>query len=212
MSDQQSERTEKRIIVFIDVGNVYQDLRRAFCVPPLRPTDGQFDPRKLAALLVTRGPEYEQWTLFETRTYLGKAAAARDPRTAAANDRQIAAWQAKGIVVRPRPLRYPADWPASPPQQKGVDVELAVDVVRLAIDEAYDVGIVLSTDTDLLPALEAVESLRTRSGPRVAVIGYAGVKKRLAFRDSRMRQPHCIVLIVQDYLQVMDPTIYVRRQ
>ena len=56
-----------------------------------------------------------------------------------------------------RPLRYPANWqPNMPGEQKGVDVALAIDFVDLALDHAYDVGIIGSTDSDLRPALEFV--------------------------------------------------------
>ena len=50
----------------------------------------------------------------------------------------------------------PATWPTDPAQEKGIDVALAIDFVRLAITGAYDVGVMMSTDTDLLPALRFV--------------------------------------------------------
>ena len=55
-----------------------------------------------------------------------------------------------------RSLRYPRGWPTVPAQEKGIDVALAVDFVKLAIEGDYDVGVMLSTDNDLLPALEVV--------------------------------------------------------
>jgi len=55
-----------------------------------------------------------------------------------------------------RPLRYPSDYPRQPAQEKGVDVHLAVDFVSGAFAGRFDVGVVMSTDTDLYPALEAV--------------------------------------------------------
>ncbi len=41
-----------------------------------------------------------------------------------------------------------------PAQEKGIDVALCIDFVAMAIDGLYDVGVIVSTDTDLLPALE----------------------------------------------------------
>ena len=43
-----------------------------------------------------------------------------------------------------------------PAQDKGIDVARAVDFVKLAIVGKYDVGVMMSTDNDLLPALEVV--------------------------------------------------------
>jgi hypothetical protein len=58
-----------------------------------------------------------------------------------------------------RALRYPRGYPTLPPQEKGVDVKLAVDFVAMAIRGEYDVGILMSEDTDLKPAIEAVIEL-----------------------------------------------------
>ena len=62
-----------------------------------------------------------------------------------------------------RSLRYPRGWPTVPAQEKGIDVALAVDFVKLAVEGDYDVGVMLSTDNDLLPALEVVAAT-TRAG------------------------------------------------
>ena len=61
-------------------------------------------------------------------------------------------------TVITRALRYPPGWPAAPAQEKGVDVALAVDFVKLGIEGEYDMGVMMSTDNDLLPALEVVRT------------------------------------------------------
>ena len=45
-------------------------------------------------------------------------------------------------------------------QEKGVDVELAIDYVSMAARGDYDTAVLFSTDSDLRPALEAVIALR----------------------------------------------------
>lgn len=55
-----------------------------------------------------------------------------------------------------------------------MDVALAIDFVRLAIEGEYDVGILMSTDTDLKPALEVVAALRAGGGPRPEVAAWSG--------------------------------------
>jgi uncharacterized LabA/DUF88 family protein len=42
--------------------------------------------------------------------------------------------------------------------EKGVDVRLALDIVTMAQDRKYDVGYVVSSDTDLIPALQAAQA------------------------------------------------------
>jgi len=53
-------------------------------------------------------------------------------------------------------LRYPPTFPAQRPEEKGVDVALAIDFIARALENVYDVGVIFSTDTDLKPALEFV--------------------------------------------------------
>jgi len=44
--------------------------------------------------------------------------------------------------------------------EKGVDVRLAVDIVTMAQTKQYDVGVVISSDTDLIPAIQAAQKLK----------------------------------------------------
>ena len=54
----------------------------------------------------------------------------------------------------PRPLRYSPKRPHG--EEKGVDVELAIDIVSLALDDLFDVCVLASADTDLVPSLQLV--------------------------------------------------------
>jgi len=42
-------------------------------------------------------------------------------------------------------------------REKGVDVKIAVDLLTGAIDNLYDTAIIVSSDTDLIPAIEYVK-------------------------------------------------------
>lgn len=53
--------------------------------------------------------------------------------------------------------------------EKGVDVRLAVEMIRYARQDAYDVCYLLSSDTDLVPAVEEVQSF----GKKVVYVGTA---------------------------------------
>jgi hypothetical protein len=71
--------------------------------------------------------------------------------------RRMRAWVAESpekVQVFPRPLRYSARRPGG--EEKGVDVELAIDFVRLALDDEFDVAVLASTDSDLVPPLQFV--------------------------------------------------------
>lgn len=53
--------------------------------------------------------------------------------------------------------------------EKGVDVQMAVDLLVGAYEDKYDVAIIISSDTDLIPAMEKVKNL----GKEVEYIGFA---------------------------------------
>lgn len=53
--------------------------------------------------------------------------------------------------------------------EKGVDVQLAVDLLVGAYENTYDAAILLSSDTDLIPAIKKVKEL----GKAVEYIGFA---------------------------------------
>lgn len=100
------------------------------------------------------------------------------------------------------------NWPAEKPQEKGIDVQLAVDLVRgYALDE-FDIGIVASTDTDLVPALEALFELDRK-------LGYAPVEVSAWFDDSYSKQlrvagrdVYCHEFPLPIYNRVADLTDY----
>jgi uncharacterized LabA/DUF88 family protein len=110
-----------------------------------------------------------------------------------------------------RTLRYPPDWPQARAQEKGIDVALAVDFVQMAMAGEYDVGVIMSTDTDLRPALEAVLRLRSQGGPVCEVAAWA----RAGCHGPRLSLPSaniwCHWLSEADYLSVADPTDYTKK-
>jgi len=51
--------------------------------------------------------------------------------------------------------------------EKGVDVRIAVEMIRFAREDRYDVAYLFSSDTDLVPAVEEVHSF----GKKVVYVG-----------------------------------------
>jgi hypothetical protein len=111
-------------------------------------------------------------------------------------------------------LQYPKGWPAEAlpgekPREKGIDVALAIDFVRLAIEDKYDVGILVSGDTDLKPALEAVWDYRGGLGPRPETAAWSSpnqYSRRLALTAPRRLWCHWMDESV--YRTMTDPIDY----
>ena len=107
-----------------------------------------------------------------------------------------------------RGLRYPRDWPNQRAQEKGIDTALAIDFVAMAVDGVYDVGVIMSTDTDLLPALEFVRT-RFDEERHVAVAAWRSTnnRRRLSIPGTNI---WCHWLNRDDYASVADQTNYNR--
>ena len=77
-----------------------------------------------------------------------------DKRGYDACQRQVAHWNSvPGVRTLTRPLNYREP---NRPREKGIDVALAIEMVRGAVDGRFDVAVLFSGDTDLLPAAEFV--------------------------------------------------------
>ena len=85
---------------------------------------------------------------------------------------------------------------------------MAIDFVTMAVDGLYDVGVILSTDTDLVPALEFVQS-RFAGERHVAVAAWRSPnsRRRLSIPGTNI---WCHWLNRDDYASVADPTHYNR--
>jgi NYN domain len=95
------------------------------------------------------------------------------------------------------------------PREKGIDVQLAIDFVVMAVRREYDVGILFSTDTDLKPALDAVCDLRPNGGPVAEVAAWSGPNAQpRRIGASRPRQVPCHWLNAADFVAVADNRNY----
>lgn len=54
-------------------------------------------------------------------------------------------------------------------KEKGVDVRLALDIYKLGNENSYDKGILISSDSDLIPAVRMVQA----QGKEIEYIGFA---------------------------------------
>lgn len=74
-----------------------------------------------------------------------------------------------GFDVKPGKIMYDGK---DDIREKGVDVKLAVDLVIGAADNLYDIAIVVSSDTDLIPAIKYVRRGQKKT---VEYVGFAGM-------------------------------------
>lgn len=200
-----------RVAVFLDYQNVYHGAREAFGRERDGHAVGQVFPRRVGVLLTDRGRVIDsERRLEKVVTFRGEPSSKHSPKGQAACDRQIRFWRAQAAVEAvTRPLKYyrycdeegNEQWA---PREKGIDVLIALAMVVGAIRDEYDVAVLFSCDSDLLPAIEQVRAL----GKRCEVAAWSG---RGGHR-SRLRLPGeelwCHWLDSSDYEMVEDTTDY----
>lgn len=156
-----------RVRVFIDYQNVYHRARGAFGSDDDPPHCGNVKPLRLAALVNHLGQsEDPDRTLTQVRVYRGEPTKKSHAKVQSAFQRQVEAWKRDAtddlLVVRTRPLRYepiefdrygkPTRWGRA--EEKGIDVMIALDLVLGAQRNEYDTAVLISGDTDLVPAID----------------------------------------------------------
>ena len=115
----------------------------------------------------------------------------------------MAEWRRQGSLVFSRALRYDR---GGPPQEKGIDVQLAVDFVAGAVSKNFDIGMIFSTDTDLLPPLEfLVEHPELGIQPAVAAWWSPAATPALTVSGAKIEKHH---LRQEDHERVRDMRSY----
>ncbi|MCL2463779.1 MAG: NYN domain-containing protein [Micrococcales bacterium] len=192
-----TEDVVDRVVVFMDYQNVHGWARRQFLPFGADPGDGHVFPLKVGELLTQRRRRNSE--LVEVRVYRGRPNPERQPGAARANDRQTDMWQRSDLVtVVRRNLQYPPDYPASKATEKGIDVAIAVDMIRLGMSGYMDTAILFSCDSDLLPAVEVLWDMPTS---HVEVAAWSGAS-RLRFPGTQT--PWCHHLSEDDFQTVRD--------
>lgn len=204
-----------RVAVFIDYQNVYSGARSAFDWRHSHYTYGQIYPRQLALLLtMNRRDDDPARELEFVNVFRGEPSADHSPSGQAACQRQVDYWNAQAKVeATTRPLKYYYEGTNNygdalyKAREKGIDVLLAIAMVMGARNDDYDVAILCSRDTDMVPAAEAVIDL----GKKVEVACWNSklVNSRLWVPG---RSVWCHFLRKQHYNLVCDPTDYTRAQ
>jgi uncharacterized LabA/DUF88 family protein len=144
---------------FVDGQNLFQHAKAAF-----GHHHPNYDPLKLhQAVCAARG-----WESNLVRFYTGVPEASRDPDGAGYWSSRVIAMNRAGIAVTTRKLRYRAkEVPTASgetqtvwtPQEKGIDVRLALDIVKYARLRNYNAVVIYSQDQDLAEVVQEIKEI-----------------------------------------------------
>ena len=143
------EPVAKRTIAFIDGQNLYHSARSAF---------GHTYPNYDAAALAGSVCATRDWQLNQVRFYTGVPDPTDDVRWSSFWAAKLLHMSRQGVHTFSRPLRYRNQAVKLPgggqysflaAEEKGIDVRIAIDVIRMAHRNEYDVALIFSQDQDL---------------------------------------------------------------
>ena len=149
----------KRTVAFIDGQNLFYAAKNAF---------GHGFPNYDVAALAAAVCQRENWNLTQVRFYTGIPDAADNADWNHFWTAKLAQMGRQGVHVFSRTLRYRNQTVRLPGgqthtilvgQEKGVDVRLALDIVGLAYQGAYDVALVFSQDQDLSEVADEIRQI-----------------------------------------------------
>ncbi len=153
------EPARKRTVAFLDGQNLFHAAREAFGY-----TYPNYDVSALATAICQR----QGWQLDHVRFYTGIPDPADDPFWNHFWLHKLAMLGRQGVAVYSRPLRYRnrrvqlpdgTDHTYLAGEEKGIDVRIALDIVRMAHRREYDVALVFSQDQDLSEVAEEVRTI-----------------------------------------------------
>jgi uncharacterized LabA/DUF88 family protein len=169
------------LCLLIDYQNIHLTARDLFAPPGTTAKATLVHPLEYARRLMEvrrhaqRDERQQAAELAKVLVYRGAPSNRHEPRGYAATQSQRAWWTRDSIVkVHYRTLRYPSYWPKEPAREKGIDVLLAINVVRLAGSGEYDILVLATHDTDLEPALEMAAGL---GRAKIETAGWLGAKR-----------------------------------
>jgi len=131
-----------RVVAFVDGQNLFNAAKQAFGYDY-----PNYDVLKLAQLVCEqRSTEDNIWSLVKLHFYTGMPSPTKDaPRNRFWESKLAAMGRNKELVQTfSRPLVYRQ----GTIHEKGIDVRLALDAVRLAHENVYDVALIFSQDQD----------------------------------------------------------------
>ena len=196
----------KRVVLFVDYQNIYRRARELFHDHRTSPHwEGPVYPDALGRLIVGMSRDPDR-VLHQARVYRGLPDSTKDPKGYGAASRQIAAWKKlRPVQVTTRPFRYPPDYPSAKAQEKGIDVQIALDFAMMAVRGEYDIGVLMSNDTDLRPAIEQVLRLESATVEVAAWRPPTGLPYWLRLPNAAV---WCHLIDRNRYMTIRDDTDY----
>ncbi|MCX6646067.1 MAG: NYN domain-containing protein [bacterium] len=153
------EPENKRVYAFFDGQNLYHAVKEAFGY-----TYPNYDPLQLARVLCNK----KKWNLAKVNFYTGMPDKSDDKLWHHFWTQKLQVMGSRGIRTFSRSLRYSNEKVILPDgreitalvgREKGIDVRIALDIVRMARHDLFDVALIFSQDQDLSEVAKEVRAI-----------------------------------------------------
>lgn len=165
---------KERVVVYIDGGNTYRKLKE-MGIPK---KDRRFDYSAFVNHLIG------DRDLISKRYYVGIVKnhdnSKKSEDMVKSQQKFLSGLENEGFVIKRGRIMYDGNRI----REKGVDVKLSVDLVIGAVDNLYDTAIIVSSDTDLIPAIQYVRNGKNKN---VEYIGFASNPSLGLIKESKPR-------------------------
>lgn len=201
------EPESKRTWTFVDGQNLFHAVKSAFGY-----SYPNYDIAKLAAAV----SQAQGWTLTRTSFYTGVPDASDNPRWNRFWTNKLLRMSRQGIHTFSRALRYRNQTIALPDgtqhvalvgQEKGIDVRLALDVVRGTLHDEYDVALVFSQDQDLSELADEVRTIATQQDRWIKIASAFPVSPTSSNKRG-INKTDWIQITRAEYDRCIDPNDY----
>ncbi len=177
------EPSTKRLVAFIDGQALFRSAKDAF---------GYHFPNYDVQKLAQKIADIKGWKLSKVYFYTGVPALDENAFWHDFWSAKLAVMGTRGIEVFRRTIRYQNEevrlrdgstQTIRVGHEKGIDVRIALDVVRLALEGVYDVGVIFSQDQDLSEVVDDVKLISKNQKRWIKIASAYPVS--LLYRNSR---------------------------
>ncbi len=173
MKADQKSNSEK-IAIYIDGGNFYQRLKDKEINFPV---GVKFDYDRFIDFL-SGGRN-----LVSKRYYIGVVrnvdGSKKSEKLLKSQQKFLGELEKEGFVIKRGKIVYNGNI-----REKGVDVKIATDLIIGAVDDLYDTAIIVSSDTDLIPAIKYIKY----RGKKVEYVGFSHNPSWGMMKESTLRK------------------------
>jgi len=197
----------ERAAVFVDGQNLFYAAKEAFGYHY-----PNYDIGKLASLVCSQ----QGWNLAFTSFYTGIPNRERDPSRHDFWTAKLLFMRRQGIRVFSRPLRYskrkpwergfarPTEWVG---REKGIDIRIALDIIRGATENLFDIAVIFSQDQDFEDVAEEIRYLSRKNQRRIEIASAFPVSSSYGNRRG-INQTKWLEITKDTYNLCLDPRDY----